>query len=508
MIGALTEQAAQRFGAATAVIAGDEQLTFADVNARTASFAGGLQAIGVDVGQRVVLHLPNGWRWIVAYYAIARLGAVVVPANFLLSPEEVAYITANSQAAAVISTTERCAAIADKLTGSSAPSLIATGPARAGMTSFEDVLQGPPAPVRPRLPADLLAIGYTSGTTGRPKGAMLSNRAVLMSAALTATMHQRQEREVVVSALPLPHVYGNIVMHCAFLCGMTLVVMERFQADVALQLIARFRATLFEGVPTMYYYLLNEPALFQTDLSSLRRCTVGGQTMPSSTIAAVEAAFGCPLLELWGMTEVAGPAISHSPHLPKRHGAIGLPFPGMEARVVDIDDAETEVPTGEPGELLVRGPLVTDGYFDDPDATRAAFAAGGWLRTGDVVCRDADGYLFVLDRKKDMIITAGYNVYPAELEQVIAQHPAVAMAAVAAVHDAAKGELAKAFVVLTPGAVLSADELIDHCRGSLASYKVPRLVEFVDDLPKTSTGKILRRALRNTPAPPEDCLQS
>ena len=503
MIGSLTQLAAQRFGDAIAVVAGEEQLTFADVDARAATFAGGLQGLGVMPGDRVVLHLANGWRWIVAYYAIARLGAVVVPANILLSSDEVAFMASDSDASAVISTAERGAAIAGRLPNGSAPLFVVTDGAAPGMTDFEEVLWRLPMAPTPRDLGDLCAIGYTSGTTGRPKGAMLSNRAVHMSAALTATMHQRQAGEIVVSALPLPHVYGNIVMHCAFLCGMTLVVMERFEPSAALRLIAEHRATLFEGVPTMYYYMLNEPSLGSWDLSSLRRCTVGGQTMPTSALEAVEAAFGCPVLELWGMTEVAGPAVSHSPQLPGRHGSIGLPFPAMEARVVDLEDGDRDLPDGEAGELLVRGPLVMDGYFNNPEATRSTLAPGGWLRTGDVVRRDSEGYLFVLDRKKDMIITAGYNVYPAELEQVIAQHPAVAMVAVAAVNDEAKGELAKAFVVLKPGADLTEHELLEHCRGSLASYKVPRLVEFVADLPKTSTGKILRRALRETVAAPE-----
>ncbi len=282
---------------------------------------------------------------------------------------------------------------------------------------------------------------------------------------------------------------------------MTLVAMERFEAAAAIGLIERHGATLFEGVPTMYYYMLGEPALKAADLSSLKRCTVGGQTMPTSTIEAVQAALGCPLLELWGMTEVAGPAVSHSPYLPARPGSIGLPFPGMEVRVADLDDSGVDAPAGGAGELLIRGPLVMDGYYNNPAATREALAAGGWLRTGDVVRREPDGYLYVLDRKKDMIITAGYNIYPAELEQVIAAHPAVAMVAVAAIPDDAKGELAKAFVVPKPGASIDIADLLAHCRASLASYKVPRFIEIVADLPKTSTGKVMRRALREASTP-------
>ncbi len=508
VIGSLTQRGASKFGERIAVVAGPDCLTFAEVDRRASAFAGGLQALGIGAGDRVVLHLQNGWHWIVAYYAIARLGAVVVPANILLSADEVAYMTSDSLASAIISTGERCAMVFARLAGVSSPRLVATGEVGNNMVDYDEVLRGEPAPVLPRDPSDLCSIGYTSGTTGPPKGAMLSNRAIYMSAALTATIHVRQEGEVVVSALPLPHVYGNIVMHCAFLCGMTLVAMERFDAAEAVDLIVRSKATLFEGVPTMYYYMLNAPNLRTADLSTLRRCTVGGQTMPTSAIEAVEGAFGCPLLELWGMTEVAGPAISHSPYTPSRHGSIGLPFPGMEVRVADLDDGAKDVIEGEPGELLIRGPLVMDGYFNNPGATRDALAPGRWLRTGDVVRRDQDGYLYVLDRKKDMIITAGYNIYPAELEQIIARHPAVAMVAVASIPDEAKGELAKAFVVLKPGASADAPELLAHCRSSLASYKVPRFIEFVKDLPKTSTGKIMRRALREASEPTPEPLLS
>lgn len=496
MIGGLTQSAADRYGAATAVICDDASFSFTEIDQKVAALAGGLSALGVGSDDRVVLYLPNGWRWIIAYYAIARLGAVVVPANILLSADEVSYIAGDAQAKMVIAPADHCVAVIACDRDAGGRVFLATGAHGPDLASFETALQSPPVDVMPRQLSDLCAIGYTSGTTGRPKGAMLSNRAVSMCTGLTATVHMRREGEVVLSALPLPHVYGNIVLHTAFLCGMTLVIMERFDALAALDLITRHRVTLFEGVPTMYYYLLSEPAISKADLTSLRRCTVGGQTMPTSSIQAVERALGCPLLELWGMTEVAGPATSHSPYLPNRHGSIGLAFPGMESRIVSLDDPAVELPNGEPGELVVRGPLVMDGYYNNPEATAEAISSDGWLRTGDVATKDAEGYLFVLDRKKDLIITAGYNIYPAELEQVIAAHPAVAMVAVASVQDDLKGELAKAFVVCRPGAHIDQAELLDHCRRHLASYKVPRLVEFVADLPKTSTGKIMRRALR------------
>ncbi|MEM6831994.1 MAG: AMP-binding protein [Pseudomonadota bacterium] len=493
----LAERAAQRFAGRTAISMDSAQsLSFTEINVRAARFAGGLCELGIAQGDRVVLYLPNCLEWIVAYHAIARLGGVVVPANILLTHSEVGFIAANSQARAIV-----CEGVASKsvkaaLTISKAPTsiLIVTGESEAGV-SFEQVATGQSLPPRETQPGDLFTIAYTSGTTGTPKGAMITHRAVYESTTGTATIHVRHSGDKVLSALPLPHVYGNVVMNAAFVAGYELFILAKFDAEHALQIIKSQRITLFEGVPTMYYQMLQSPDLKTAQLKSLTRCTVGGQTMPTASIEEVESRFGCPILELWGMTELAGPATSHSPYWPSRHGSIGLPFPGLKARVVDLNNAERPAPIGEKGELQVRGSLVTRGYWKNSVATSEALDPQGWLSTGDVAIEDEDGYIFIVDRRKDMIITAGYNVYPAELEQVIAKHPAVAMAAVAAIPDKEKGELAKAFIVLRQGQSCTEREMLAHCRSHLAAYKTPRLIAFVDDLPKTSTGKIMRRAL-------------
>ncbi|SEQ48191.1 long-chain acyl-CoA synthetase [Pseudomonas sp. NFACC02] len=496
----LSSRASQRFGDRTALIIGEEQLSFKQIDELAATFAGGLRKLGVKRGQRVLLHLPNGWEWIVAYYAIARLGAVVVPANFLLSIEEVAYMLTDSEAVAVIAPDERCAALErfDQSRNAHLIGMLREGKQREtkSATDFRTLFDALPVEPVEVDPEELFTIGYTSGTTGQPKGAMLSHRCVFTSTALTATVHGRHPGERVVSALPFPHVYGNVVMNSCFLVGMTLITCERFDPSWALQSIQRHKATLFEGVPTMFYYMLVDPSFLQTDLSSLLHCTVGGQTMPTAKIEEIVAAMGCPLLELWGMTETAGPVISHSPYLPHRHGSVGQPFPGVEAKVVDYENPERLLNTNEPGELLVRGPMIMQGYYRNEQATRDNLLEGGWLRTGDIACIDKQGYIRIVDRLKDMIITAGYKIYPAELEQVLASHPAVAMVAVAPIHDEIKGELAKAFIVLKPGMNASESSILDFCRGQLAAYKVPRCVTFVESLPKTSTGKIMRRELR------------
>ena len=284
------------------------------------------------------------------------------------------------------------------------------------------------------------------------------------------------------------------LMNATFLTGAQLVSTPRFDPGEALRLIAEKRGTFFEGVPTMYYQMLAHPSIREADLSSLTRCTVGGQTMPSAAIEAVTERFGCPLLELWGMTEIAGPAITHSPYWPQRSGSIGLPLPGMEARIGNAD-GRGDAPAGTPGELFVRGPQIMAGYLHDPSATAATIDDEGWLATGDIGIRDSSGFFSIVDRKKDVIITGGYNIYPAEIEQIIATHPDVVMSAVVGIPDDEKGELACAAVVVKDGARVLPGDIIQHCRQHLATYKAPRQVMLVNDLPRTSTGKIMRRAI-------------
>jgi len=369
-------------------------------------------------------------------------------------------------------------------------------------TSFAELLSlAAKAPDVPRpAPADLSTIGYTSGTTGHPKGAMQSHRAVFLNTAAVFAVQTRTERDVMLNALPLPHVYGNVVMNGTFMTGGTLAVMERFDPAAMLAAIGRHRVTVFDGVPTMYAMMLADPSLPGADLSSLRVCSVGGQTMPAAKMAEWERRSRVPLLEIWGMTELGGAGTSNCSYMPNVLGSIGFALPGLEARIAALDDASVTLPDGEPGELMVRGPLVMLGYYGNEQATRATIEPDGWMHTGDVASRDEEGHYFIVDRKKDLIITGGFNVYPAEIERVVAAHPAVAMVAVGSVPDETRGELARAYVVLRPGASASETEIIEHCRPHLAAYKLPRSVLFVPDLPKTSTGKVMRRELKTLDA--------
>ena len=333
-----------------------------------------------------------------------------------------------------------------------------------------------------------------------PRGACLSHRSILLNIAMTALMHQRNERDTVVTALPCPHVYGNVVMSGAIQNGMTLVLHPAFEEKAIMQSIQDHGATLFEGVPTMYMFMLNHPDFDNYDLSSLRCCTVGGQTMPTPKMVEVEQRFGCPLIELWGMTEIGGLGSTFASNGLVKHGSIGIALPYTEARIADTEDASTTMPVGEVGELMIKGGIVMQEYYGNEKATRETIEPDGWLHTGDLASIDEDGCIFIVDRKKDMILTAGFNVYPAEIERVVAGHPDVALVAVGSIADETKGELAKAYIVPKTGVSPDSDSIIAYCREHLAAYKVPRAVQFVDDLPKTSTGKVMRRELKKLDA--------
>jgi long-chain acyl-CoA synthetase len=500
-VGEFITRSAQRYPDKVALIFEGLSWTFAELDTRSSALAAGLERLGLTRGDRISLYSQNCPEWIVAYYAILKIGAVVNPLNSMLASEEAAYAMSDCGARAVIGTAERIGVLQAVSHKTLLEWQIAFGDnVPAGAVSFAELLLEAPVTLR-RYPVegisldDPCSISYTSGTTGNPKGAMLSHRAVVMNTAMTAVMHVRTAQDIVVSALPCTHVYGNIVLHTMLAYGGTLVLHRMFDATQVLESIQRHRATLLEGVPTMYMYLLNFPDLGKYDLSSLTRATVGGQTMPEAKMRAVEAAFCCPLIELWGMTELGGLGATQTLYGPRKHGSIGIALPHLQARIVDSNDGQTALATGEVGELQIRGPVTMRGYVGNAAATAETLLADGWLRTGDLARVDEDGFIFIVDRSKDLIITGGFNIYPAEVERVLAEHPGVAMVAVGRVADETKGELAKAYVVARAGVTLDVVDLDRHCSERLAAYKVPRLYQVVDDLPKTSTGKILRKDL-------------
>jgi long-chain acyl-CoA synthetase len=485
---AILRRAADRDPQGLALVTATRRLTYRALDLAAAAIAGGLRSSGIAPGEVVSLYSPNRWEWIAAYHGILRAGAVVNPINAMLTAEEVAYILGDCGAVAVVasgSSMERLGSLPERvrlvvdLDGDSFAELLAADPADP-----VDVAGDGPS-----------TIAYTSGTTGHPKGAVQSQYGVLVNCLHTAKLHGRGPDDVVVTALPLPHVFGNVSVNSTFAAGGTVVLRERFDCADVFETIKVHRATMFEGVPAMYARLLADPALTGADLSSVTRSTVGGQTIAVATLRAWQEVSGAPLLQVWGMTELSGHATTHRVDGPEVLGSIGVPFPGVEIRVAALDEPARDAGVGKRGELMVRGPVVMLGYHDRPKATAETIDAEGWLSTGDIGYAAESGHLFVVDRKKDLIITGGYNVYPAEIERVLAGHPAVAMVGAGAVPDPVLGELACAYVVLRPDTSATAAELIAFTEPHLAPYKRPRLVRFVPRLPTTTSGKIMRRRL-------------
>lgn len=494
--------AARRFAQKLALVTNSRNLSYSELDELSDRLAGGLASLGVKTGDVVSLCAQNRWEWVVVYHGVLKAGAVINPVNVMLTPDELQHVLKDCGSVALFASAEKIGALRDVANlFSDLKAVVAFDtPDDApppGAKSFTRLLNDAPriAAVASADPTAPSTIGYTSGTTGYPKGALQSHRAVLLNCSLTATMHGRQSADVVVTALPVAHVYGNAVLNSIFLTGGTAVLMERFDAESALKEIEEHRATMFEGVPAMYAMMLAAPRLATARLDSLTRCTVGGQTMSVPAMERWQKISGAPLIELWGMTELSGLGTTHALHAPQRLGSIGVSLPGIEIRIADLEDAGRIAPPNVPGELLVRGPIVMMGYHGKPDATAETIDRDGWLSTGDIAYKDEAGYVFLVDRRKDMIITGGYNIYPAEIERVLAEHPGVALVAVAAIPDAVKGELACAYVVKREGSTLTEAELLEYSAQRLAAYKRPREIRFLDALPMTSTGKIARREL-------------
>ena len=497
-IGQILPEAAEKFGDKTALVFGGKNFTFNELETLTNRLANSLRARGIGPGDRVTLYAQNSWEWVVSYYATAKLGAVINPINVMLTPEEVGFVVKDCGAAALFTTAQRAAPILGLKQETDLKEIIVFGDETLdGAASFNEMARtGADEFVPVKIDAgELSTICYTSGTTGFPKGAMLSHRNVVLNAAITAAMNMRTEHDVQMTALPLAHVYGAAVMNLCFLFGITFVMLERFDAAKSLEAVQAHKVTIMDGVPTMYFYMLADPEFDSYDLSSLTRCVVGGQTMPAAKSEEWTSRAGCEIFELWGMTELAGPGLMQHGYGENRLGSVGVEMLYFRAKIVDAEDASKEMPVGEVGELMVFGPLVMLGYYGNEQATREAIEPDGWMHSGDLAKMDVDRYFYIVDRKKDMILTAGFNIYPAEIERVISGHPAVAMVGVGGKADEDKGEIAKGYVVLKPGAVATPNDITDYCRVHLAAYKVPREIQIVDDLPTTSSGKILRREL-------------
>ena len=497
-VGQIAFEAARKFGDREALVFDGQTFTFRALDDLIGRAAAGLQGLGIGRGDVVSLYASNSWKWVVSYHAVQRLGAVVNPVNTMLTQPELEYVVNDCGAKAIILSEDKHSMIAGLRGNTRLAALVsfADTPPEGVLGIVELLNSGRPAPAPVAVDPDALStIGYTSGTTGHPKGAMMPHEAVVLSALGVALMQGRRADDIGVFSLPLPHVYGANLMNGMFLIGNRVVLHARFDAARTLADIARYRATIFDGVPTMWMFLLNAPELQTANVSSLRLGCTGGQTIPVATLEKIERMIGIDMFEVWGMTELAGVASSTVAGGLKTPGSAGIALPYCEFRVVDPEDASRVLPRGETGELMFRGPLLMQGYWGAEKKTKETIEPDGWLHTGDLGKMDENGSVYIVDRLKDLIITGGFNVYPAEIERVLAAHSSVALAAVGRRPDAIKGEIAKAYIILKEGAKADAEAIMAHCRANLAAYKCPRKIQFVKDVPRTSSGKIMRREL-------------
>jgi long-chain acyl-CoA synthetase len=482
---------AEEYADQLAVRLDDIELTYAQLGELTARAAELLRDRGVEPGDRVGLMLPNVPAFVVLYFAILRAGATVVPMNVLLKRREIAYFLEDSGARLLL-TSDDLREEADA--GAAAADAELMSLKRGGLPEWlEPYSEGVPG-VAETDPDDTAVILYTSGTTGQPKGAELTHANLAGNAAVVSgTLTKVGPGDVVLGALPLFHSFGQTAaMNASLHGGGTLALLPRFEPGAALELMQSLRATVFLGVPTMYAAMLNHPERDRFDLGSLRTCVSGGQSLPVEVLRGFEAAFGCKILEGYGLSETSPVACQNRPDRERKPGSIGIPVEGTEMKIVD--ESGDELPDGEVGEIVIKGPNVMKGYWRRPDAT-AETIRDGWLFSGDLGRRDSDGYFYVVDRKKDMIIRGGYNVYPREVEEVLYEHPDVAEAAVIGLPDATHGEEIGAAVVLKDGSDATVEELQEHVKSQLAAYKYPRRVRIMEELPKGPTGKILKRQI-------------
>jgi long-chain acyl-CoA synthetase len=482
-----------------AVYAGG-QLSYGELDALSDRLAAGLEATGVRPGDVVGLQLPNIPQFLVAYFGILKTGGVVMPLNVMLKAPEVEFQLRNSGARTLITWEGILGDAAKGAAAAGVGEIYAVGHEQdaPGAAPFEALVASSADGRRlaPRAPTDTAVIIYTSGTTGRPKGAELTHLQLYMNADIPGRLFDVQPEDIVITVLPLFHVFGlsSIVNVCVrFGCTMSLI--PRFDAATVLAAIQRDRATIFEGVPTMFIGLLAQPDLDSYDVSSLRVAISGGASIPAPVLDAFEKHFKVVILEGYGLTETASTTTFNRSSTDRRVYSVGKPIWGTQTQIWD-DDGNV-VPPGKDnvGEVVTHGLHVMKGYLNDPQATAAAFTEG-WFHTGDLGYIDEDGFLFIVARKKELIIRGGYNVYPPEIEDVLHAHPAVWEAAVLGIPDDRLGEEVMAVVTLRPGASLSGPDLIAYCKDQMAAYKYPRVIEFRDELPKNAIGKVLKGELK------------
>jgi long-chain acyl-CoA synthetase len=493
----LADEHYRKFGEQISVIFEGQEYTNLQLLRFADQLANGLKGLGLEMGDRVMVMLMNSPEVLISYQGILRAGGIIVPVISFLGEREIMHILRNSEAKVLI-------------TNRNLLSKIEKG--RATLENLKDILivedeevpetikfwdlvkRSSSEPVVSDIDDyDQAVILYTAGTTGEPKGVMLTHRNLYSNVINSSSIAEVRPDDVFLHVLPLSHSYGLTVMKSGYMFQLKNILMRWFDTEEAFRLIEKYKVTGFSGSPAMFAMMLNSPLAYNYDLSSLRRCGCGSAPLPLDTLRGFQEKFGCPVWEGYGLSEAAPIVTRHRPDMPQKPGSIGIPIPGVEVRIVDEED--NDLPVGKIGELIVRGPNVSPGYYKMPEETGQAFR-DGWLYTGDMARMDEDGYLFIVDRKKDLIIRGGLNIYPWDVEEVIYEHPAVQDVAVIGVPDPIMGEEIKAFVVLKPGYTLTSQELIAHCQKSLGKYKCPKYIEFIDLIPRSPVGKVLRQELR------------
>lgn len=498
----------------TAIVFGDKRFTFAQLAGAVNQIAGGLAALGIGKGDKVALSCPNLPYFPMVYYAILKTGATVVPLNVLLKGREIAYHLSDSDAKAYLcfqGTPELPMAQEGfkgfgEVPGCEHFFVITADPAAASPIDDTKTLgqlmagQSPVFDMADTAPEDTAVILYTSGTTGFPKGAELSQSNMMMNALASRDLLQLVKDDVHVLVLPLFHSFGQTVqMNAGFAAGNTLALIARFDAETVLGTFQSERATVFAGVPTMYWALLtHEDKAGKFDLDkiadTLRIGVSGGASMPLEILKGIEKKYRIPVIEGYGLSETSPVATFNHLDRERKPGSIGTPIWGVDVKVVD--DKGATVPVDDIGEIAIRGTNVMKGYYNKPEATAEAFNGGAWFHTGDLGKMDADGYFYIVDRVKDMIIRGGFNIYPREIEEVLLTHPAVSLASVIGVPHDRHGEEVKAYIVVKDGVSATPEEIIAWSKEQMAAYKYPRLVEIREALPMTATGKILKKDLK------------
>ncbi len=512
----LLDRAVKDFPEKDAIVFHGRKITYRELGEGVANAASGLAQKGLRKGQRMAIMLPNCPQYVVVYYAILKIGGIVVNVNPMYVERELEFQLKDAGVEIILALRDYYPRLQAVKAAVSLKTIILTdldekdvdkGLSKSGLDTAKEVWDYselletgkrlPPPSVKVN-PEEVAVLQYTGGTTGFSKGAMLTHRNLIADVFQCVSWNQDAVRgeERMLAVLPFFHAYGmTVAMNEAIELGAMMIILPRFNADDALEAINLYRPTRFPGVPTMYMAIMNHPQIQKYNVSSIRVCSAGSAPMPVEAQKRFEELTGAKISEGYGLTEAA-PVTHANPFLGKRKiGSIGLPRPDVDSKIVDLEAGEKDLPPGEMGELCIRGPQVMQGYWNRPDETKKTLR-NGWLYTGDIAYMDEEGYFFVVDRKKDMIICSGYNVYPREIEEVLYQHPKIREACALGVPDAYRGETVKVFLVLKEKQQATAEEIIEYCQKNMAKYKVPTAVEFRQELPKSNIGKVLRKVLR------------